>query len=122
MNPKEKLGPVMKVENDQQYLFLKYEADNLLKLFNYDFQTDSREELGHVKSKYDLSKVRNTKVFTQLIYTSTMPEKTKLKLQELINSFRSKFYKTCLCACHNSRTAFNSSIKKIETTPSPSKA
>lgn len=77
LNPKEKLGQLMKVENENKYLFLKYEANNMMKLFNYDFDTDCRQEMGHIKSKYDLTKVRNTKILPQMLYTSTMPLKLK---------------------------------------------
>lgn len=60
--PNEKLGTLMKVQHEDKYFFFKYDSKNTLILLNYDFYTDRRQELAHIRSKYDLLQTNNTRM------------------------------------------------------------
>ena len=94
LDEKEKLGTLMKIEQQTKYLFLRYEENNILKILIYDYDSDSRVEIGHIKSGFNLKPNRNTKVRPELLYISTMPKKLRIKMEKFINTFRRSFYRT----------------------------
>lgn len=94
IKPNEILDNLMKIENTQKYLFLKYENDDFVKLICYDYKTDKRQIIGRIESNYDLSDIRNTKIIHQLIYPNSMPANLKQKLNQILHRFDTKLYRS----------------------------